>query len=623
MCGIAGILQARGAQPLADDVRRMVAAMPRRGPDGHGVWSRDGVALGHARLSIIDVTEAGAQPMVDSATGVAMVFNGEIYNYVELRRDLLALGHAFHSTSDSEVLLRAYLQWGTQAFERCIGMWALAIVDPRQGRLVLSRDRFGIKPLFVHRPSQGGLVFGSTPSVVLASNLPERRWNPAVVEGFLVRKSVDEGVQSFFAGIEHFPPGCTGTLPLDDPLAPLRFERYWNAADLIGRPSAAPSFATAVDQFRALLIDAVRLHTRSDVEVSSCLSGGLDSSALVSALAGMPEGRSIRKVFSAVFPGRAYDEDRYSRAVADQHGLDRITVTPDTGRFLDEIGQVVAAQEEPFGSTGIYVQWKVFQAVHAQGIKVAIDGQGADEYLGGYFSFLVPLALDHLAAGNPAGAWRAWRSYQAGNQFNHHVWQNLPALTARLLGRQMRGKRSPFADYLAPGLHSPAGTAAEMPGVPAPAGRGLKRTLVRYLTRHSLPALLRYEDRNSMFFSVESRVPFLDHRLVEFALSLPTDYLMDGRETKRILRDGVRDFVPAVVHQRIDKIGFGNPESEWVGALMQGGALADLLADAGARDLVDVDRLRAALQQTPNSGLDTNFLWRVFSLLAWRRWAFD
>jgi asparagine synthase (glutamine-hydrolysing) len=623
VCGIAGIVQPQQAVALRAVAERMVAAMPRRGPDGHGCWAADGIALGHARLSIIDVTDASAQPMRDDGADVTLVFNGEIYNYIELQRELTARGRRFRSHGDSEVLLQAYLEWGTAAFTRCIGMWAVALYDGRSRKLVLSRDRFGIKPLFVHRPTGGGLAFGSTPSVVLASGLPARRFNAAVVERFLVHKSVDESAQSFFDGIEHFPPGCTASLALDDPVAVLRFDRYWDALDQIDKPPAASSFDSSVEMFRERLFDSLRLHTRSDVEVSSCLSGGLDSSTLVSALSGLPEGRSISKVFSAVFPGRAYDEDRYSRAVADRYGLDRITVEPETQSFLEEIQQVVAAQEEPFGSTGIYVQWKVFQAVHARGIKVAIDGQGADEYLGGYFSFLAPLAVDHLAAGNLIGAWRSWQSYQAGNRFKHHVWQNLPALMSRLFGRHIGGlAQSPFVEFAGAALRDVQLAPSLMPGVPVPAGRGLKRTLVRYLTRHSLPALLRYEDRNSMYFSVESRVPFLDHRLVEFVLSLPTDYLMDGRHTKRILREGVRDIVPDLVHRRVDKIGFGNPESEWVHSLISSRSLDDLMGDYGARELIDVDRLRQALRGTSGAVMDQNFLWRVFSLLAWRRWAF-
>ena len=622
MCGIAGIIQARNAQSLGTDVRRMVGAMPRRGPDGHGVWSRDGVALGHARLSIIDVTDTGAQPMVDAATGVAMVFNGEIYNYIELRRELVDRGHRFHSSSDSEVLLRAFIEWGTAAFSRCIGMWALAIVDPRKNELVLSRDRFGIKPLFVHHTPGQHLVFGSTAGVVLASGLVARRCNPATVKRFLVHRSVDESTQSFFDGIEHFPPATTAVMSLSSPQATLRFERYWDAARFIDGPAPARNFDEAAQAFREKLFDSVRLHTRSDVEVSSCLSGGLDSSTLVAALATIPEGSDISKVFSATFAGRDYDEDRYSRAVADRYHLQRFNIQPTTKSFLADIERVVLAQEEPFGSTGIYVQWKVFEAVHAQGIKVAIDGQGADEYLGGYFSFLAPYAVDCLAQGNLAGAWRAWRSYQAGNRFNHHLLQNLPALMARLFGRGGGQQRSPFNEYLSPAIRLAASTPQQMPSVQVPTGRGLKRALVRYLTRYSLPALLRYEDRNSMYFSVESRVPFLDHRLVEFALALPADHLIDGRSTKRLLRAGVTDIVPEMVHARVDKIGFGNPEAEWVGALVKTGALQDLLGDAGASDLVDVKRLKKLLVDGGQAALDHNFLWRVYSLLAWRRWAF-
>jgi asparagine synthase (glutamine-hydrolysing) len=561
--------------------------------------------------------------MIDKTSGIVLVFNGELYNYIELRAELAGHGHRFASTSDTEVLLRAYLEWGRAAFGRFIGMWAVALYDPRSRELVLSRDRFGIKPLFVHG-GPGRLVFGSTATSVLAASGVSRRWNARTVERFLVHRSVDESQESFFAGLQHFPPASHAVMNLDDPVATLRFERYWDTGVNNDMSAASHSFPDACAEFRERLFDSVRLHTRSDVEVSSCLSGGLDSSALVCALARIPEGASINKVFSAIFPGRDYDEDRYSGAVADQYGLKRYKILPDAQTFLADIERVVEAQEEPFGSTGVYVQWKVFEAIHGQGIKVAIDGQGADEYLGGYFSFLVPYAMDCLARGNLAGALRAWASYRRGNRFRHHIWQNLPALMARLFGAGNGVRKSPFAAYLAPGLSDSGGTtdALQVPDIDAPVGRGLKRTLVRYLTRYSLPALLRYEDRNSMYFSIESRVPFLDHRLVEYALSLPDNYLIDGRTTKHVMRASVRGIVPVVVHARTDKIGFGNPEAEWVDALVRGGLLHDLLAGPAAADLVDVVGVRRLLKIGNATTLDHNFLWRLYSLLAWQRWAF-
>lgn len=601
----------------------MIGAMHRRGPDGRGSWARDGIALGHARLSIIDVSDAGAQPMVDRTTGVVLVFNGEIYNYIELRSLLVGLGHQFCSTSDSEVLLRAYIQWGRSAFTRCVGMWALAIFDPRVNELILSRDRFGIKPLYFHRSIRGNLAFASTIGGLTGARNIERRPNLRTVGNFLVNRMVDEDAETFFEGVERFPAAHNAVLSLGLSDAILRFERYWSLDDVISRPASTLSFSAAVAEFQSRLTDSVKLHARSDVEVSSCLSGGLDSSALVGTLAAIPEGKNIRRVFSAVFPNRSYDEGLYSRLVAEQNNLNRYTVEPDENSFIADIDRVVEAQEEPFGSTGVYVQWKVFEAIHNAGIKVALDGQGADEYLAGYFSFLAPFAVNCLARGNLAGAYRAYRTYQTGNKFNHHIWRNMSALMMRLFNRRVGIRSSPFNQYLAPSLQQLLIIQSEGGGRNFAGGAGIKPVLARYLDRYSMPALLRYEDRNSMYFSVESRVPFLDHRLVEFALTLPSDYLLDGKSTKRVMRAGLQGIVPEAVRNRTDKIGFGNPESEWVTALSKSTAFEDLLQSKGSADLVDVVRVRSALAGQSGVARDANFVWRLFSLLAWQRWAFN
>jgi asparagine synthase (glutamine-hydrolysing) len=584
----------------------------------------NGLALGHARLAIIDLGGTGAQPMVDESSGVILVYNGEIYNYLELRSELAQRGHCFASMSDTEVLLRAYLEWGLAAFQRFVGMWAVALYDPRVDELVLSRDRFGIKPLFFYIDAKR-LVFGSTIMSVMAASCVPRRWNASTIHDFLAHRSVDESQQTFFADVLHFPPGTHAVLKIAETGVALRFEPYWEAANFLDLAAdKGSSFAAAAAKFRALLLDSIRLHTRSDVEVSSCLSGGLDSSTVVSALATMPEGAGIRKVFSAVFPGCDYDEDQYSDTVAERFDLERFRVMPNTQTFLDDIERVVEAQEEPFGSTGVYVQWKVFEAIHKENIKVALDGQGADEYLGGYLSFLVPYAFDCLARGGIGGAWRAWVRFRETNRIHHHLSHYIPSLITRLLGISINDRLSPLRRYLSRDLvitrHAEA--LLETPDSPLPAGIGLKRTLLGYLTRYSLPGLLRYEDRNSMYFSVESRVPFLDHRLVEFVLSLPADYVIDGHTTKRLLREAVRGIVPEVVITRKDKLGFANPESDWVIALMQSGAIHDFVSAAEASDFIDVTMTRRLLACKPLDAHDHNFLWRLYSLLAWRQWAF-
>jgi asparagine synthase (glutamine-hydrolysing) len=601
----------------------MMTTMARRGPDGQGSWVADGIALGHRRLSVIDLSAAAGQPMVDEAAGVVIVFNGEIYNYIELRAELARSGHQFRTHGDTEVLLKAYVQWGLGCFSRLIGMWAVALYEIRTRRLILSRDRFGIKPLYLAR-ERDWLVFASTIEAVRAVGRGNGHgFNERVIQSFLLDGEVDGGDETFFDGISRFPAGCYAIVQSSPSGLQIQYGRYWDAAHYLdAREHAASSFDAASAKFREKLEDAIRLHTRSDVEVGSCLSGGLDSSSIVSLLATIPEGASILKVFSAVFPGKPYDESQYSAAVANRYHLNHFRIVPTSQSFIRDIDRVIQAQEEPFGSTGVYVQWKVFEEMRTQGVTVAIDGQGADEYLGGYFSFLFPYAFDCLLDFQPVAAAQAMRSYMKGNRVQHYLFQKWPGLLSRLFGVRSGLLASPLTTYLSDGLrHANDGSGTPQPDANGVRGVGFKKTLVRYLTRYSLPSLLRYEDRNSMWFSIESRVPFLDHRLVEFALTQPSDHLINGHWTKRLLRESVCDIVPTEVVRRKDKIGFGNPESEWVEALIAAGAFRDLLADSLAKDVLDVPKFARLLAERHQRKPDFNFLWRTYNLLAWQRWA--
>lgn len=558
--------------------------------------------------------------MIDDAAGVVVAFNGEIYNYIELRKELVSLGHEFRTSSDTEVLLKAYAQWGLQGFARFVGMWAIALFETRTRRLVLSRDRFGIKPLYL-MASGDQLAFASTIEALRSIRSTRPSLNSRAVQRFLHDRAVDSESETFFEGITSFPPGCHAIVEAGLDEIKLRYERYWDASSFLGEAgNQVLGFEEARGVFREKLDEAVRLHTRSDVEVASCLSGGLDSSSIVAVLATIPEGASIRKVFSAVFPGKHYDEGRYSAAVANRYDLTHIQIEPTAQTFLTDIDKVIQAQEEPFGSTGVYVQWKIFEEIGKQRIKVAMDGQGADEYLGGYFSFLFPYALDSLMRLQPIRAALALHSYLKGNRTRHYVFWNLSGLLARLFGLRPAIVRSPLSAYLSDSLraedYSPSTPEQETAALQGP---GFKKTLARYLTKYSLPSLLRYEDKNSMWFSIESRVPFLDHRLVEFALALPSEHLIDGRWTKRILRESVRDIVPAEVIDRKDKIGFGNPEDELVEALIGAGAFRDLLADPIAKDFLNVPQISRLLDERRQRTVDFNFLWRTYNLLTWQQ----
>jgi asparagine synthase (glutamine-hydrolysing) len=622
MCGIAGIISGALSEFEQRSVsEKLIAKLARRGPDGSGIWQSEGALLVHTRLAILDLSADADQPMIDPNTGVVLVFNGEIYNFVELRSELEGRGCIFRTRSDSEVLLKAFLEWGPSAFERMVGMWACAIFDPRTRQLVLSRDRFGIKPLYVSQHGNA-LVFGSTVSAVVAASSGQPRINGTAVHRYITARRVDDQPDTFFHGIFQFPAASHATINIEHPTVPLRPIKFWSIADHLSETALPMRFDGASRHFRALLNNAIQLHTRSDVEVGSCLSGGLDSSTIVGILASLPEGRSIRKVFSATLPGHSLDEYGYSKCVAQQHGLEHRLTSPSDEDFLAEIDQVIEAQEEPFGSTGVYLQWKVMQLVHAANVKVVLDGQGADEYLGGYLSFHVPRALEGLSKGDILEAAHSAFAILRSNLLGMQLASNFRGLTTQLFGNGGGRFLEASTNQL---LRLPVDSTSAIPpfameeSESSPKLSRLKIALSRYLTRFSLPALLRYEDRNSMWFSIESRVPFLDHRLVEFALSQPDSYLINRGVTKSVLRAGVGDVVPHVVVSRRDKIGFGHPESNWVFALRNSGRLDDLLSSSRSANIVDQEQCRALVSKMRGASC-VNLVWRLYCLMRWNEY---
>lgn len=625
MCGITGLLTpVQSGLNCRSVIEKMTESLFRRGPDGSGVWVREGIALGHTRLAIIDTSTAAGQPMTDQSGRFVITFNGEIYNYIEIRKELESLGYVFRSQSDTEVLLSAYMEWKSGVFSRLIGMWALAIFDVVEQKLIISRDRFGIKPLFFWT-YEDTFIFASTIGAVIAGVGQRPAVNRQVVKSFLLNQAVDQGPETFYEKVFAFTPACFAEIQIGVGSIRVVQQRYWDPT----RSAAQEQYRVntpldVVAAFREKLVDSVRLHTRSDVEVGSCLSGGLDSSSIVGLLASMSEGRTIHKVFSAVFPGSKYDEAKHSNLVAKNFGLNQFCVEPTTACFLRDIHKVIRAQEQPFGSTGVFVQWKLFEKIQNEGIKVVLDGQGADEYLGGYLSFLVPYAVERILHGDILRASKAVYAYLIGNKFNHYIFQRMPGLFERLFGLQSTAIRSPLARYLSRDLNELV--TAQIDDTLSGGtenSTGLAKVLFRYLTRYSLPALLRYEDMNSMWFSVESRVPFLDHRLVEYALSLPANNLINGGTTKYILREAMRGVVPNQIIDRRDKIGFGNPESEWVSALIRNGFYDELISDPRAADIIDVPQFRKLLKNWEENAVDPNFLWRVFNVLKWQADARD
>ena len=644
MCGIAGVFAPEKGALLP--VRRMADALRHRGPDDEGylfadveraqVWRFSGastaagvphprlngqvpasatLALANRRLAILDPSPAGHGPMGSSDGRLWVTYNGEIFNYLELRDELLARGHRFTTGTDTEVLLAAYAEWDTEALHRLNGMFAFALYDAPRRRLLCVRDRFGVKPF--HYAWDGRLfAFASEIKGLLAHPSVPCQSHTGTELSFLVSGAIDEGEQTFFEGIRRLSPGHLLDIDLARPAVE---PRRWYSL-----PFEAPR-APASGEFRGLLEDAVRLRLRSDVPVGTCLSGGLDSSSIVGLTAALRGGGApARKSFSIVYPIPGLDESAYVDEVVAQTGVESHRATPGADELRRDLDALVRAQEEPFPSAGPYSQWRVMQLARAQGVTVLLDGQGADEVLGGYHYHYGPFLAETARTHGLPAAFRAARQAAevTGRPLGFFVallgYHGLP-LPMKL--RSLALARGATHGRVPPGLIDPEvgrALATRPPSERHRARPSLSAERRANIAATSLPALLRYEDRNSMAFSVEARTPFLDYRLVERALAFPADSLIHDGWTKHVLREAARGLVPESVRLRRDKLGFATPERDWLQALAPE-VRAWLGPEARVRSLLRKDALSSWLADTDAGLAARPGLWRLLSLELWRR----
>ena len=571
MCGIFGFAGPPDRQLLG----RMAAALLHRGPDDAGAFEAAAVSLGHRRLSIID-REGGHQPVANEDETVWLVYNGEVYNYRELRAELEAAGHVFRTHCDSEVIVHAYEEWGPGCAARFNGMWAFAVADLRGaaadgsgGKLVLNRDHFGIKPLFYARsPRSGRLLFASEIKALLQD--PELVAEPdeQLLFEYLLHGFHDHRAETFFRGVYHVPAATWMELPLGgapDPAsagqagaasagpglltAPLPCASYWTP-ELRADGSADPA------DFRRRFRESVERRLVSEVPVGSCLSGGLDSTTIVSFMSELlqedvPDAASLRgqlKTFSAVFDGDPIDEREYIETAVESTGADTTYTNPTSHEFVGELREFIWHQEEPIVSTGPYAQWCVMRSAREQ-VTVLLDGQGGDELLAGY----VPYQLVYLRQLRREASYGKLRDEAMDSR--DVLWP----LAKRRIGQ--RRKRLPVSRLLRTSFRARVSD----PGY----GRSqddLKQRLLQDLLTYSLPCLLRYEDRNSMAFSIESRVPYLDQEFVDHILSLPDDAIIRDGWSRWILRAALKGTLPERIRLRRWKVGFTTPEMRWIKA---------------------------------------------------------
>lgn len=585
------------------------------------------LALGHRRLAIVDLTEAGHQPMCTADRRLWIVYNGEIYNHVELRQRLTAGGYRFLTECDTEVILAAYDQWGSDCLHQLKGMFSFAIYDAHADTLFLARDRFGIKPLYYWAAPNGSLCFASEIKAFTAFPGWHARLNTQRAYDFLVWSVSDHTDETLFAGVYQVRPGHCAMVPgkgvRPDENGRIKTRQWY---DLQSRQFSG-GFADAAAQFRERFCDAVGQHLRADVSVGSCLSGGLDSSSIVCAahrLLAKQGSRHLQISYSACARDEIIDERKWVEQVVASTGIDAHYVYPDVSQLLEELERITWHQDEPFGSTSIFAQWCVFQQASRDGVKVMLDGQGADELLAGYHAFFGP----RLAGMFRDGSWGALLQEMRGMR-RMHGYSSLQLLMRAADAMLPERLRQPLRAYVGKSFATPSWLDVDTLGArqedPFAQRRSMHRpgvmaTSLMQLTSSNLQMLLHFEDRDSMAHSIESRVPFLDHELVEFSLGLPDEYKLCRGVTKRVQRAAMDGILPDPIRDRVDKIAFQMPEETWM--RHQGvQAFRDKLAQAvEASHGILTDHSLATFQEMALGRTRySSMIWRMVSFGEWLR----
>jgi len=644
MCGIAGFFS---DTPLSSNrLQAMGRLMQHRGPDGEGiVWleeqkqvacaseftpedcigdhfgwlptdrasAHEGIRGGfmHRRLAIIAPDRNGHQPMCYRER-YWITYNGEIYNYVELRAELQALGHRFRTTSDTEVVLAAFAQWGKACLNRFNGMWAFAIYDAHTHSVFAARDRLGVKPFYyVHK--DGVFAFASEHKVLLGSGFASTKLNDKAVFDYLVFGEIEYESEGFYSEITELMGGYQ--LELNLHTKDLRCSKYYSTQDMLQVEDKTLSFEAAIKQTEALFRDAVRLRMRADVAVGSCLSGAIDSSAIVGAMRSLMPEKSDLHVFTAGFPDSALDESDWAREAAEWNRCVAHVTNPSAQDLLTDLDQLTEALDIPIWSSSTYAQFRVMRLASENGIRVLLDGQGGDELFGGYethrYFHWKGLTNEQgqkemQVFGTGASAFRRnqWLRYEGIFMFG-----NLPAALA-------------YKSYY-PGLNflESAFYFAHTDRFGIGAARNwntLNERLAWEMDNSTLKAYLRCEDRCSMWHSVESRTPFADdYRLIESALNLPTAFKIRNNQSKVVLREATKNLLPQRIYTRTDKKGYSTPNNAWIREISK--ELKSRMLDAPLSPYLSRQKMELEFDQffNPKEEGDNGRIFKLISFASW------
>ncbi|ANB61711.1 asparagine synthase (glutamine-hydrolyzing) [Anoxybacteroides amylolyticum] len=610
MCGIAAVFSNKQI-PFAT-IKKMTDIIEHRGPDGEGHQSLldDKLWLGHRRLAIVDLSNNGSQPMSYKNGRYWIVFNGEIYNYIEIRKELEALGHRFVSTTDTEVIMAAYDEWGEACLHKFNGMWAFIIIDTVAKTLFASRDRFGVKP-FYYAVKDETIAFASEIKQLLVEDFVSKKANRDKVAKFLLFGEVNIEKETFFEGVNQLLPSEAMRVNLDEGVSSLKVWRYYHPP-LNQSMKRDGNLVEYQQQFKELLFDSVRLRLRSDVPVGSCLSGGMDSSSIVLVMHELFKQNGVRnniKTFTSCFANKKYDEWEFAETIVEQAEADSYRVYPDMNDLFHEIEDLIWHQDEPFKSTSIYAQWNVMRLARQNNITVLLDGQGADETMAGYHPYISVYMANLIRAGEFQTAAEELKKLKE---------------TGLISATEPLGKVWLKIIYHALGVKIRRGS--DVKELLKKEYEHINRTEIpsnfqEYLYTEifgSLQSLLRYEDRNSMAFSIEARTPYLDYRLVELMLSIPGGYKIYDGYTKPFLRQAMKGIMNDKVRLRVDKKGFVTPEDIWYREKFAE-IKSILLSDDSPLDLwIDKTQLKNWLND-PVKPFGKYHLWRLLSVHFWMK----
>jgi asparagine synthase (glutamine-hydrolysing) len=594
MCGISVILS--NNENGLQDIFPMTDAIKHRGPDDVGyvffakkmqnceeldvteyddkknpenwVPHNSFMALGHRRLSIVDLTKYGHQPMCDESKNIWITYNGEIFNFNEIKSELKSFGYKFYTDTDTEVILYAYKHWGPKCLHRFNGMWAFVIYDIKANKIFIARDRFGVKPLYYWISPNSNLAISSEIKQFTFLQGWSAKANLSKICNFLSTGAMDYDSETMFEGVSQVLPGhyieiCLNNISNKD--YHLK-QTQWYCLPLSER---SDDFNDVSGTYRTLFFDAVRIRSVSDVPLGSCLSGGLDSSSIVCALNELQiqqDKSPVIKTFTMLSEKREISEKKWVEAVIQKTNSQSFNVTPNAQDCLDSLRTLVWNQDEPFGSLGIYGQSKVFQLAASQNIKVMLDGQGADEYLAGYDGFYSAYMNEIFASGNLKCLYNEFGKIQKFRKYSLYkvvfLFGNaiLPTKISDFL-KKILGYRSSHPNWLNSHSFSKY-SKAKMQNF-----SNVRDLSIDLLTKIGVRALLHWEDRNSMAYSIEARVPFLDYRLVEFVLPLKSKIKITDGITKKILRDSMRGILPDLITDRKDKLGFSTDSDDWMSSI--------------------------------------------------------